>query len=263
MNTWPSQPLWDDSTSNGTISKIATSQIPATLPSWLTTHPDDLVQELHSMYGKVPSMMGTQGIEKAYDDSIATTRGMGGQIANNASREAVARAGITGGQINSEMVKAQSMLPVYDATNKLTTEKAQAVADQKKSQAGLMAQIAQGLGSLRTDYLSHLSQIQVSSQAQNNAWTSGQQQMRMGAQQADRAYQLSMQELAQRSNAATVGRPTGNNTPGYIPNSGPVQDAFVNGIRQNNTASVGSSATANFGWAPTPGRKTALPQYQY
>jgi hypothetical protein len=116
----------------------------------------------------VPQLESAAGIKRAYNNQINTVRGTGGQIANNAAMEAVNRAGINGGQVNSEMVKAQTMLPVYDQTSKLQADKAQAVAAQHHQQVQMMASIAQQMANIRSTYLTNLGQYQLNKQNQSN-----------------------------------------------------------------------------------------------
>lgn len=232
-------PGWDGSQSySNSSSTVATLQQPKppSLPPWLSTNPDDLISELHTMYGKIPQLFNPSAIAKPYNDAIASTKGIGGQIANNASMEAIARGGITGGQVNSGMVKAQSMLPVYDTTNKLEVDKSQAIAQQTQAQGTLMSQIAQQMGNLRTNYLANLGQLHNTAQGQTNSFTTAQESQNFQQQQADRQYRLTLQQLAQRSSAATGGGGGGGFNPlltpgfdpGYIPNSGPIRGSSIN-----------------------------------
>jgi hypothetical protein len=245
-----------------TIKKIATLQAPASLPPWLTTNPDSLMKELMTQYGRVPGMVNAQGISKAYDNAIGTTEGMGGQIANNAASEAVARGGLSGGQVNSEMVKAQSMLPVYDATSKLKTDKASAVLEARKSQTSIMAGIAAQMANLRTSYLTNLGNIQTGRQNQQNSWVLSQQQLRDQQVQQQRQYALTLEQLANHGNATgggspgtypwaagAVKTPAGVSSPGYITNSGPINPAmFMGSTMGSPSQGWDGSKSAIAGW---------------
>jgi hypothetical protein len=266
----PTKPFEEYLKGGKSVTDIATLQPEVKLPDWLTTNPDDLMRELHAMYSRIPGLMNPAAITKSYDDAIATTTGMGGQIANNAASEAVARGGITGGQINSEMVKAQSMLPVYDTTNKLRTDKALAVADQNKSQASMMAQLASTMGNLRANYLSSLGQLHNQRQQTTNSWTMGQQQLSQSALAQQRAYEASMRDLATRSSAASGGGGSGMTAAddaGYIPNSGPIRAARGIFNFNGNNVSVGYSSNAKMGvdfrTAGTPAAKATQSAGEY
>ena len=157
------------------INQLATLQPDTNLPDWLTTHPDDLMQELRSTYASIPGLESARPIQKAYNNQINTITGTGTQAANAAAMEAINRQSTGGSQINSEMVKAQTMLPVYDQTSKLEAEKAAAVTQQHHLQLSMMTQVANQMSQLRTSYLSNLGQLQLQKQQQTNQWTEGQQ----------------------------------------------------------------------------------------
>lgn len=187
------------------IERIASLQSPMGLPDWMTTDTDSLMGELKDMYGRIPGLTSPKGIRRAFDGAIATTQGMGGQIANNATREAIARAGTTGGQINSAMVKAQAMLPVYDTTSKLKVDKAAAIQDARKTQASMMTAVAGQLASLRTNYLTALGNIHNQKQSVTNSWVANEEDSRRRQQAQDRQYQLSLEELASRGRGGAGG----------------------------------------------------------
>lgn len=228
------------------VSKIASLQSPAELPAWLTKDPNSLMGEVMKLYGNIPGMTSPAALAKAYDTSINTTRGMGGQIATNASREAVARGGISGGQINSGMVKSQAMLPVYDATNKLSTDKEGAVLAAKQQQAGLMGQLATMMAQLRSNYLTKLGDLQLQSQGQTNEWTLAQQQLRLGQANKDREFNLA--DLARKAGSPTAATGGAVTNRGYIPNAGPIMGATVGGETVRNMSSNDWAPGAIQGW---------------
>jgi hypothetical protein len=179
--------------------EFATLQPDAALPDWLTTNPDNLMAELRQTYAAIPSLYNAKPIKTAYNNQINTVQGMGGQIANNAMRESIARSGITGGEANSSMIKAQTMLPVYDQTSKLESEKAAAVATQHHMQSQMMAQVAAQMAQLRSSYLANIGQLQLAKQGQTNTFV-GQEQNRV-----DQAQQMSMMAALASQAAATNG----------------------------------------------------------
>lgn len=185
----------------GDINEIATLQKGGGngLPAWLNPNPNALTHELRKTFRTLPGMFDTGALEKTYDDQIATVGGLGGQIATNAAREAIARAGQTGGQVNSEMAKAQAMLPVYSETGKLATDKAQAMLDAAKAQASIQSEVASTLGQLRTSYLANLAQIHMQKKTMQNATLNNAAELALRKYQGDQATSLSREELAQRA----------------------------------------------------------------
>jgi len=162
------------------------SEIPnMPMPDWLTTNPDDLMGEIMGEFKNTGQYFNTSGINKAYNQSIDTAMGMGGQVADNAMREGMARAGQEGGSANSAMMKAQAMLPVYEHTAGLRKDKALAISDVRTREAGMRAQLAQSIGQMRSSYLAHLGDVYMKGQGMSMAWQ-GQQfnQGLMARQQA-------------------------------------------------------------------------------
>lgn len=146
------------------------------LPDWLSTDPDALISELMQTYSGTGKMFDPTGIARSYNKSIDTAMGMGGQIADNAMRESIARAGLEGGGANSAMVKAQSMLPVYEHTAGLRKDKALAVADVRAREAGMRAQLASAIGQMRTSYLSMLADTYMRGKTAQASWVQGNRQ---------------------------------------------------------------------------------------
>lgn len=258
--------------SQESIRKIATLQAPSSLPDWLTTNPDSLMGELTALYGKVPGMVDPRKVGKAFDGAIGTVQGMGGQIANNAATEAVARGGVTGGQINSSMAKAQAMLPVYDTTSKLKVDKAAAVLDAGKAKASIMGGMASTMANLRTNYLTALGNLHLGGQNSTNAWVAGQQQLLQKQTADDRQYDLSMEQLATRASGGAAGAgssegyeiasaamPNGVSSPGYITNSGPIRPAMLNGQAMRSTSGADPAAIIAYGNARLGGGREPIP----
>lgn len=250
------------------VSKIASLQSPAALPPWLTTDPSSLMPEMTKLYGSVPGMMSPAALAKAFDTSINTTRSEGGQIADNASREAVTRAGISGGQINSGMVKSQAMLPVYDATNKLATDKEGAVLAAKQQQVSAMGQLATMMSQLRSSYLTKLGELQISKQGQDNNWVLSQQQLRLDQANKDREFNLA--NMSRVTGTATGGVSPATNR-GYIPDQGPLMGASSGGqlfpsptfSADGKPIAIQGTGTASFGGggkelAPKPGQPMTI-----
>lgn len=228
----PTLPKYD---SFDSINKIATLQSPPVMPDWLPTNPDDLMGELIGQYNQSPGF-GQRGTRNAFNKSIDTTMGMGGQIADNAAREAMARAGMEGGGVNSAMVKAQTMLPVYDASNSLRTDKAAAIADIRQKKANYQSGLAAQLGQMRTGYLSMLADAYLKGQGQTNQWVQSQQQLELERQRLNLAG-----SGKGRSGGFDFGSGGGSGagsagvmTTGYIPNAGPIQGGSVNGVATPN-----------------------------
>lgn len=190
----------DEFDPGGDINEIATLQKGGGngLPAWLNPNPNALTRELRQTFRKIPGMFDTGDLEKTYNDQIATIGGLGGQIATNAAREAIARAGQTGGQVNSEMAKAQAMLPVYSETGKLATDKAQAMMDAAKAQASIQSEVASTLGQLRTSYLANLAQIHMQKKTMKNANLNNAAELALRKYQGDQSNTLQLEELAQR-----------------------------------------------------------------
>lgn len=208
-------------------SGFATLQNEPILPDWMATDPNKLVGELMSEYKGAGKMFDVAGLGRSFDRSIDTAMGMGGQIAENAGREAISRAGMEGGSANSAMVKAQSMLPVYEHTAGLRKDKALAVADMRARQASLTTTIASTLGQLRTSYLSALGDSYLRGRGQLMGWEESQRNF--DSQEEARQAALS----AMGGGGGGRGGGGGDYTdfsPGYITNSGPLFDARVNGV---------------------------------
>lgn len=184
----------------GDINELATLQKGSGggLPSWLNPNPNALTRELKQTYKGLPGIFDTAGMEGAYDDEIATVGGMGGQIATNAAREAIARSGQTGGQVNSEMAKAQSMLPVFQQTGALAKDKANAMLDAAKAQASIQAQVAGTLGQLRTSYLANLAQVHMQKKQIQSGQRTNAAELALRKYQGDQSNQLSIENMAQQ-----------------------------------------------------------------
>lgn len=140
------------------------------LPEWLTTNPDNLMSEIMAEYSGTGKRFDTTGIAKAFNNQIGTVQGMGGQIADNAVREGLARSGQEGGSVNSAMLKAQAMLPVYDQVGGLKKDKALAIADVRAREAGMRADLARSIGGMRTQYLSFLADTYMRGRGMNASW---------------------------------------------------------------------------------------------
>lgn len=168
------------------------------LPAWLNPNPNALTHELKQTYRKIPGMFDSGDLEGAYDSEIATVSGMGGQIATNAAREAIARGGQTGGQVNSEMAKAQAMLPVFQQTGALAKDKADAMLDAAKAQATIQAQVASTLGSLRTNYLTSLANVHMQKKGMMNSNRTNAAELALRKYQGDQQNNISMEQLAQQ-----------------------------------------------------------------
>lgn len=157
------------------------------LPDWLSTDPDSILDELMNEYKGSGNYFNTQGINRSYNQSINNAMGMGGQIADNAVREGLARSGQEGGSVNTSMLKAQAMLPVYEHTSGLRKDKALAIADVKAREAQMRGQLASTLGQMRSSYLGMLAQTYMQGRGMNMQWQ---------GQQFNQA--LALEELAAR-----------------------------------------------------------------
>lgn len=192
-----------------TVNKLATLQPTASLPDWLTTDPDKLMGELSKTYTQLPGLMGAGGIRKAYGSAISTITGQAGQVANNAAREATARAGITGGGVNSAMEKAQAMLPAYQQESELKTSEATDIAKQRNALAQMLTGVSSTMGQLRTSYLANLGNIYNQRQGQVNSFVTGEQGIGLEASQLKGGV----------PNNTTVGGGVGSG--GILPRTGP------------------------------------------
>lgn len=228
--------------SSKTIKELATLQPEVTLPPWMTTNPDALSSELMKTYGQIPSLMSAAPIRRGYNKAIDTTMGMGGQIASNAAREGIARAGQTGGQVNSSMLKAQAMLPVYDTTSKLQAEKAAAITEVRKNQADLSAKVATSLATMRSTYLATLAQTYLNKQTATNSFITDQMKIQLAAKgqedtaknQAEatrlQALQLALQSIKEQKQSGGA----------YFTDN---QGGFVSGKRSLYDLETGSSSS--------------------
>lgn len=211
------------------------------IPDWMPTDPDELTGELANEYARVGQYYNPNPIKRAYRQSIDTAMGMGGQIADNAMREAIARAGIEGGAINAGMVKAQSMLPVYEHTAQLRTDRATAVTDLRMKQQQAQMQIAQLMAAMRVQHLSSLGSMYITGRGQNVNASLEQQRIDLASNAASSA--------AERS-GMMVGGGGGMTAPGmgsYIPNSGNLigRNETNTGNYIPNAGGVGTSTDQN------------------
>lgn len=111
------------------------------------------ISELQGLFGKVPGMLNSRGIGKAYDAEIDTTRAQGFGAAANAGRSYAARESQMGiNPVAAGAVEAASRAPTYAATSSLTKDKEAAKLDAHKAAASLQTQIAQALGTIRESY---------------------------------------------------------------------------------------------------------------
>ena len=238
----------------GTSNKIATlqkSKVPntgpmptPTLPSWLSTDPNSLLDEIMAEYNGSGKRFDTAGIARGYDASINTAMGMGGQIADNAAREAIARAGQSGGSINSAMVKAQSMLPVYEHTAGLRKDKALAIADVKSREATMRAGLAQALGSMRTAYLSMLADSYFRAQGLSNQWAQGQEQFGLQREEFDLRKELAMRASSAGDGGGRMTQPFQGQISRAPNNSGMGNAEFTPAFREYLDSNGGGSADA-------------------
>lgn len=155
------------SVGTGTTSAFYKGPEEEIIPDWMTTNPDDLTGELQNEYGQIGRFFNPKPIRKAYNQSIDTAMGMGGQIADNAMMEAIARGGMEGSAVNSGMVKAQAMLPVFQHTSDLRKERAQAIVDLRVKQQAAQMQVAQLLSAMRVQHLATLGDMYITGRGQN------------------------------------------------------------------------------------------------
>lgn len=171
------------------------------IPDWLTTNPDDLLGEIMSEYSGTGKRFDPTGISNAYKNQINTVQGMGGQIADNAVREGLARSGQEGGSVNTAMLKAQAMLPVYDQVGGLKKDRALAVADVRAREAGMRASLAQAIGGMRTQYLNMLADTYMRGRGMNASWQNQMFQQNMQQQQFDWQKDLATEQMSQAQQA--------------------------------------------------------------
>lgn len=119
--------------------------------SWLDDNPNNYLKELQNEYSKFPDVASTIG--RGFRSAIDYTKATGGQIAGNAATEAMARWAQSGGGGNSGMVKAQSMLPVYEQVGKLSSERGMAMAAATQKGAEIKANLAAEMDKMRMNYL--------------------------------------------------------------------------------------------------------------
>lgn len=199
------------------------------LPDWLSTNPDSLLHEIMSEYSGTGKRFDPSGIARSYNSSIDTAMGMGGQIADNAVREGLARTGQEGGSVNTAMLKAQAMLPVYEHTAGLKKDKALAVADVRAREAGMRASLAQAIGGMRTQYLSFLADTYMRGRGMNASW----QQQQFGQRMATDEFDLRKELAMLQSGGGNGGKP-------FIPFQGQISRA------PNNSGMGGTEFTPEY-----------------
>lgn len=173
-------------------SSVTTPMADFQLPDWLSTDPDSLIDELMSEYSGTGKAFNPAGVARSFDNSINTVMGMGGQMADNAMRESIARSGMEGGGVNSAMVKAQTMLPMFEQASGLRKDKALAVADIRQREAGMRANLAQAIGQMRTSYLSMLAETYMRGRGLATQHQQSQQQFDLQRDESDLRRELAL-----------------------------------------------------------------------
>ena len=167
------------------------SQMPrigdAQLPSWLNANPDANLTELLGAYGNINNAYDPTGQVNARNNAIAYNTSAGTQAANNAATQYANRASQQGGSaLGAGVVKAQALMPVFGANNKLQTDAADIAAKAHQEAATLSGQIASTISNLRQSYLGQLTDYATKQQQmtlQNNQFNSDLQLRNYSAQQ--------------------------------------------------------------------------------
>lgn len=123
----------------------------SSVPTWLQPN----LSELQSQYSSIPGDTNNiiNPLRSALNNTLSYNTTIGTQAANNAAQEYSNRASQIGGSGEaSGVVKAQSLLPVFQQNATASSQEAGVEAQYKFQALNLQSQIAQQLGQLRTSY---------------------------------------------------------------------------------------------------------------
>jgi hypothetical protein len=138
----------------------------ANVPQWLTPN----TQQLQNQYNNIPSEFAgvVAPLQSAYNQSINYNTTLGTQAANSAAQEYATRNAQTGGNASATgVVKAQSLLPVYQQNTAARQQLAGTQAQYGAQAINLQSQIASTLASLNTQYAGTLANYMTQQRAQN------------------------------------------------------------------------------------------------
>lgn len=218
-------------------SRSAMTITPSPLPA--PDAPD--MSELLAAYGGLPQMFNPRRLLRTIDSAISASRTETGQTGRNAARAYTNQLQNYG--INSAgaagVVEAQARRAGNENTRELMSERESLALQAKKEQASLQANIGSSLAGIRNDYIKTIADynskkatLQYNADAANagNALSYDQLEQQREIEEARLA-------LAASEGAGGTADPSAINpgpimTPGYIPNSGPLIPATINGIPQ-------------------------------
>lgn len=126
-----------------------------TAPSWLMPN----FGELQDQYSKVPAeyQNAIAPLRNAFNNTVSYNTSLGTQAANSAAQEYTARAAQSGATSSaSGVVRAQSLLPVFQQNAQARSQEAGTEAQFQTQAVNLQANIANQLASLRNSYASTL-----------------------------------------------------------------------------------------------------------
>lgn len=163
------------------IKPVSVGQATASnVPQWLA--PD--TSTLQNQYNNVPSEF--QGViaplRSAYQNTINYNTTLGTQAANSASQEYANRAAQAGGSSQAAgVVKAQSLLPVYQQNSQAMQQEAGTEASYGAQAINLQTQIASTLAQLNTSYAATLANYVTQQRGQDISQASTNQQASLSA----------------------------------------------------------------------------------
>lgn len=187
--------------------------------------------ELVAQYEAVPQRFNPRRLLKSYDSALGESRAATQQQGNNAMRAYANRLMQMGvAPVASGVVGAQARRAGNANSTALLKDKETIASDMRAKAAGLQASIASNLASLRDSYTKTLADYnarQSSLKLNADQFNSGQGMRLLQMAEARR-----MQDEATAASSGAEYMPQDVMTPGYIPNSGPITPATVNGIPQ-------------------------------
>lgn len=121
-----------------------------------TGDPNAMLGELRKVFGSLDGLFNTDDLKSAVHGRMDIDTALGLQAATAAGREGANTAYQSGGSVNSNLLRAQALLPVLQHVSGLETSLQDKVLETQQNQASVSGQLAQALGSLRTQYVNSL-----------------------------------------------------------------------------------------------------------
>lgn len=214
-------------------SRSAMTITPSNIPA--PDAPD--MSELLATYEGLPRMFNPRAMLRTFDSAISESRTGTAQTGRNAATQYINSLRNLGvNTAGAGVVEAQARRAGNENTRALMSEREQLALQTKKEQAGIQASVASNLAGIRNDYVKTIADYnskKASLQYQADASNAG---TALSYDQLEQQRELEALRLAIASGGAAG---TGLDaavpdtiSPGYIPNSGPIIPAMVNGRTQ-------------------------------